>query len=234
MSSTACSPTLRSSRPTPTSAPRSRRPSASATRSSSTRSARSSGGRSARTSRPWPATRRGRSSASRSPLAVKTAGPIVALSAHFNEATDENVEADLAALGGLLDRVDELIAAGTINGPELNAADFQIAPEPEAGDDAAGPAPADRGTSGGRAGQAGRPEDPGRTSRRSCRRPGWSRSKPKAGRRARRARRRRAPPARRPDRSRREREVRVELEQRARGRSAGSSPRGAAASAARW
>ena len=36
--------------------------------------------------------------------------------------------ADLAALGGLLDRVDELIAAGTINGPELNAADFQIAP----------------------------------------------------------------------------------------------------------
>jgi glutathione S-transferase len=62
------------------------------------------------------------------PLAVKTAGPVVALSAHFNEATDENVQADLAALGGLLDRVDELIAAGTINGPELNAADFQIAP----------------------------------------------------------------------------------------------------------
>jgi glutathione S-transferase len=62
------------------------------------------------------------------PLAVKTAAPIVAMSAHFNEATDANVEADLAALGGLLDRVDELIAAGTINGPELNAADFQIAP----------------------------------------------------------------------------------------------------------
>src|SRR6187551_2621473 len=45
-------------------------------------------------------------------LAIKTAAPIVALSAHFNEASDENVRADLAALGGLLDRVDELIAAG--------------------------------------------------------------------------------------------------------------------------
>ena len=61
-------------------------------------------------------------------LTVKSAAPLVHLSARFNEATDENVQADLAALGGLLDRVDELIAAGTINGPELNAADFQIAP----------------------------------------------------------------------------------------------------------
>jgi glutathione S-transferase len=61
-------------------------------------------------------------------LAVKTAAPIVALSAHFNEASDENVRADLAKFGSLLDRVDELIAAGTIDGDELNAADFQIAP----------------------------------------------------------------------------------------------------------
>jgi len=61
-------------------------------------------------------------------LAMKTAAPIVALSAHFNEATDENARAGLAALPGLLDRVDELIAAGTINGAELNVADFQIAP----------------------------------------------------------------------------------------------------------
>lgn len=61
-------------------------------------------------------------------LALKTAAPIVALSARFNESTDENVRADLAALGGLLDRVDELIAAGTLDGEELNAADFQIAP----------------------------------------------------------------------------------------------------------
>ena len=61
-------------------------------------------------------------------LAVKTAAPIVALSAHFNEASDENVRADLAKLGSLLDRVDELIAAGTLDGEELNAADFQIGP----------------------------------------------------------------------------------------------------------
>jgi glutathione S-transferase len=61
-------------------------------------------------------------------LAVKTAAPIVALSAHFNEASDENVRADLAKLGGLLQRVDDLIAAGTIGGEELNAADFQIGP----------------------------------------------------------------------------------------------------------
>ncbi|HEY1284897.1 MAG TPA: glutathione S-transferase, partial [Solirubrobacterales bacterium] len=61
-------------------------------------------------------------------LALKTAGPIVALSARFNEATDENVRADLDALGGLLNRVDEMIAAGTLDGEELYAADFQIAP----------------------------------------------------------------------------------------------------------
>lgn len=61
-------------------------------------------------------------------LAMKTAAPIVALAARFNEADDGNVERDLAALPALLDRVDELIAAGTIGGEEPNAADFQIAP----------------------------------------------------------------------------------------------------------
>ncbi|HEX5928170.1 MAG TPA: glutathione S-transferase N-terminal domain-containing protein [Solirubrobacterales bacterium] len=60
-------------------------------------------------------------------LAVKTAAPIVALSARFNEAGDENVKRDLAALPGLLDRVDEYIAKGTIGGEQLNAADLQIA-----------------------------------------------------------------------------------------------------------
>jgi glutathione S-transferase len=61
-------------------------------------------------------------------LAVKTAAPIVALSARFNEATDENVRRDLAALPGYLDRIDAWIEAGTLNGEQLNAADFQIAP----------------------------------------------------------------------------------------------------------
>jgi glutathione S-transferase len=61
-------------------------------------------------------------------LLMKTAAPVVALSARFNEASDENARRALAALPALLDKVDALIAAGTINGPQLNAADFQIAP----------------------------------------------------------------------------------------------------------
>jgi glutathione S-transferase len=61
-------------------------------------------------------------------LAMKTAAPIVALSARFNEASDDNARADVAALPGLLDRIDAWIAAGVLNSAELNAADFQIAP----------------------------------------------------------------------------------------------------------
>jgi glutathione S-transferase len=61
-------------------------------------------------------------------LAMMTAAPIVALSARFNEADDENVRRDLAALPGLLDRVDAWIGAGVLNGEQLNVADFQIAP----------------------------------------------------------------------------------------------------------
>lgn len=61
-------------------------------------------------------------------LAMKTAAPIVALSARFNEASDENARADVAALPALLDRIDAWIAAGALNGEQLNAADFQIAP----------------------------------------------------------------------------------------------------------
>ncbi|HEX6456654.1 MAG TPA: glutathione S-transferase family protein [Solirubrobacterales bacterium] len=61
-------------------------------------------------------------------LAVKTGGPLVALSARFNEATDENARAALEKLPGLLDRVDAWVEAGVLNGEQLNAADFQIAP----------------------------------------------------------------------------------------------------------
>jgi glutathione S-transferase len=61
-------------------------------------------------------------------LLMKTAAPIVALSARFNEASDENTRADLAALPALLDQVDAWIEAGVLNGEQLNAADFQIAP----------------------------------------------------------------------------------------------------------
>lgn len=61
-------------------------------------------------------------------LAVRTAAPIVAMAARFNEASDENVRRDLEALPGLLDRVDAWIESGVIGNEEPNAADFQIAP----------------------------------------------------------------------------------------------------------
>ena len=60
-------------------------------------------------------------------LAVKTAAPIVALSARLNDASDEKVRADLAALPGMLQRIDDWIAEGVLGGDELNAADLQIA-----------------------------------------------------------------------------------------------------------
>jgi glutathione S-transferase len=61
-------------------------------------------------------------------LAMKTAAPIVALSARFNEASDENARRAIEALPALLDRVDALIERGVIGGPQPNVADFQIAP----------------------------------------------------------------------------------------------------------
>ena len=60
-------------------------------------------------------------------LAIKTAGPVVAFAARSNGATDENVRADLAALPGMLQRIDDWIAAGVLGGEEPNAADLQIA-----------------------------------------------------------------------------------------------------------
>ena len=61
-------------------------------------------------------------------LAMKTAWPIIKLASRFNEASDENVRRDLAALPGMLQQVDDWIAAGVLGGEELNAADLQIAP----------------------------------------------------------------------------------------------------------
>lgn len=60
-------------------------------------------------------------------LAVNTGGPIVALSARFNGSTDEAVRADLAALPGMLDKIDAWIADGTLGSDPPNAADLQIA-----------------------------------------------------------------------------------------------------------
>jgi glutathione S-transferase len=63
------------------------------------------------------------------PMAVarRTVAPIIAAAARLNQAGDENVRRDLAALPRLLDRVDELLDKKTIGEAELNAADFQIA-----------------------------------------------------------------------------------------------------------
>jgi glutathione S-transferase len=60
-------------------------------------------------------------------LAVKTAAPIVWASARYNHASDEAVRSDLAALPGMLDRVDGWLEEGVLGGEEPNAADFQIA-----------------------------------------------------------------------------------------------------------
>jgi glutathione S-transferase len=61
-------------------------------------------------------------------FAVKTGGPLVAAAAGINKANDENVRHDLAALPGTLQRIDDWCEAGVLNGEQLNAADFQIAP----------------------------------------------------------------------------------------------------------
>jgi glutathione S-transferase len=60
-------------------------------------------------------------------LAARTSAPVVALSKRLTRATDDAVRADLAALPGLLCRVDELIGEGVIGGAARNAADYQIA-----------------------------------------------------------------------------------------------------------
>jgi glutathione S-transferase len=61
-------------------------------------------------------------------LAVKTGAPLVALSARFNEAGDENARTALEKLPRLLDQVDRWVESGVLNGDQLNVADFQIAP----------------------------------------------------------------------------------------------------------
>ena len=60
-------------------------------------------------------------------LATRTAAPIIAIERHINAATDDAVQADLAALPAMLDRIDELIAAHTLGAERPNAADYQIA-----------------------------------------------------------------------------------------------------------
>jgi len=59
-------------------------------------------------------------------VAALVAPPIAYAAAYVNKATAENVQNDLAALPGMLDRVDGLIRDGTVGGSPPNVADFQI------------------------------------------------------------------------------------------------------------
>ena len=52
--------------------------------------------------------------------------PVIRQLARISRADGARVRQNIADLPGLLDHVDGLIAAGTIGGPEPNAADFQI------------------------------------------------------------------------------------------------------------
>lgn len=55
-------------------------------------------------------------------------GLVIRLASASHGATDFAAEDDLAALPARLDQIDTWIKEGLLNGPELNAADFQIAP----------------------------------------------------------------------------------------------------------
>jgi glutathione S-transferase len=61
-------------------------------------------------------------------IAIRTAPPIIAFLFRYNKASDENVRHDIAALPGMLKRIDDWCEAGVLNDDQLNAADFQIAP----------------------------------------------------------------------------------------------------------
>ncbi len=60
-------------------------------------------------------------------LAARTSAPMIARARRIYGVTDDVVRADLAALPGMLGRVDELIGEGVIGGVARNAADYQIA-----------------------------------------------------------------------------------------------------------
>jgi glutathione S-transferase len=60
-------------------------------------------------------------------LAVKTAAPIIAAGVRLNQAGDENVRSDLAALPGALERIDDWIDDGVLGGETINVADLQVA-----------------------------------------------------------------------------------------------------------
>jgi glutathione S-transferase len=60
------------------------------------------------------------------PVAVATARPVAWLARRVNGVDDQSAREDLRLVPQLIERVDELLSAGTIGGDELNVADFQI------------------------------------------------------------------------------------------------------------
>ena len=60
------------------------------------------------------------------PVVAEGLTPVVWALKRQSSATAETVRDDLAALPAHVDHIDGLIAAGTLDGPELNAADYQI------------------------------------------------------------------------------------------------------------
>jgi glutathione S-transferase len=57
---------------------------------------------------------------------VKTSAPIIAAEVRIHRASDEATRADLAALPGALERIDDWIEEGVLGTDTPNAADFQI------------------------------------------------------------------------------------------------------------
>ena len=60
-------------------------------------------------------------------LGARMTPPFAWLSARNNRSTDDQVRVDLAALPGMLDRVDSYIEEGVVGGEEPNVADYQLA-----------------------------------------------------------------------------------------------------------
>ncbi|MGB2711232.1 MAG: glutathione S-transferase N-terminal domain-containing protein [Conexibacter sp.] len=59
-------------------------------------------------------------------IAARLAPPFIAAGVRVNEASDDAVRSNLAALDSMLGQVEEWIAAGVLGGEALNAADYQI------------------------------------------------------------------------------------------------------------
>jgi glutathione S-transferase len=87
---------------------------------------------------------------------------MINLGAKLNESNDDHVRAELARLPEALDQVDHWIEEGVLDGEQLNAADYQIAPSIRllmTFDDLR---PAIQGRPGGRLAERALPEEMGR------------------------------------------------------------------------